>query len=194
MRGKIVVLLLFLFAGLGALGITLAVRFGGEPLPVISNVPDFSLSDQDGKPFDLNRLKETAVVVDFFFTRCMGPCPMMAAEMAKLQAFFSDDPRIRFVSISVDSKNDSASVLREYAESVGAKPERWLFLTGDPLAVTALSEEGFKLAASSWPVGHSIKFVLCDRQGRIRGYYDSSDAKEMETLRKNIVKLLRSEG
>jgi len=193
MRGKTIVLIIFGLAGLGALGISLSVRFGGQPLAVIDNLPEFSLIDQDGKQFGLEQLKETATVVDFFFSRCMGPCPMMAAEMAKLQAIFDAEPRIRFVSISVDPANDTPQVLTEYATSVGAKPRRWKFLTGEGEAIVKLSEEGFKLGASTWPVDHSIKFVLVDKFGRIRGYYDSSEAKAMKDLALDVGRLLRNQ-
>jgi len=192
MRGKLAVGLIFGLALVGALALAIVVRRGATPLPIHGNLPDFNLIDQDGKPFGLEQLKGTATVVDFFFTTCMGPCPMMAVEMGKLQTRFEAEPKLRFVSISVDPRNDSTAALRAYGESVGAKAGKWLFLTGDGDAITKLSEEGFMLAASTWPVGHSTKFVLVDKIGRIRGYYDSVDEKAMKDLVKDIGRLFRS--
>lgn len=191
-KGIVALALIFGLAALGALTLLLVVKHGAEPLTIISNLPDFQLTASDGTPFGLEQLKGKASVVDFFFTRCQGPCPMMAREMGKLQELFSGTDKLRFVSISVDPTNDSCSVLRDYGKSVGADSTRWPFLTGDPEGITSLSENGFKLAASTWPVGHSTKFTLVDKLGRIRGYYDSTDPKAMKDLVDDIGRLFRS--
>ena len=55
---------------------------------------------------------------------------------------------------------------------------RWDFLTGSRDAIATISRDGFKLGISngeepgSGPV-HSTRFVLVDRRGTIRGYYDA---------------------
>jgi len=192
MKGKTVLLLMLVGLGLAAVAIKSSVRWGGSPLPVMSQLPDFSLIDMNGQHFGLKELSETATVVDFVFTRCMGPCPMMALEMGKIQAKFADSPKIRFVSISVDPAYDKPAVLSEYATSVGAIPGKWIFATGEGDSIVALSEKGFMLPASTWPTEHSTRFVLVDKQGRIRGYYDSVEAESMTTLVADIEKLLRS--
>jgi cytochrome oxidase Cu insertion factor (SCO1/SenC/PrrC family) len=38
---------------------------------------------------------------------------------------------------------------------------------------------------------HSPRFVLVDRQGQIRGYYDNRDAKARQRLNEDVSKLLR---
>ncbi len=192
MRGKVALAWIFGLAGLGALGLMLSVKNGGEPLPVIETLPDFHLSDQNSQPFGLAEMKGKAAIVDFFFTHCKGPCPMMAVEMGKLQKRFADIEAIRLISISVDPANDSSQVLTEYAQAVGAQPGKWIFLTGPGDSIVKLSEQGFKLAASTWPVGHSTKFTLVDKTGRIRGYYDSGDDKAMKDLTDDVGRLLRS--
>jgi cytochrome oxidase Cu insertion factor (SCO1/SenC/PrrC family) len=40
-------------------------------------------------------------------------------------------------------------------------------------------------------IGHSSRFVLIDRQGRIRGYYQSRDDAELQRLRRHTAGLLR---
>jgi len=39
-------------------------------------------------------------------------------------------------------------------------------------------------------VTHSLSFVLVDRDGNIRGYFDGGDAAEMQKLRERIKELL----
>jgi protein SCO1/2 len=192
MRGKTALLLMIAGLALAALALRLSVRSNGTPLPIFDNLPEFTLTSQDSLPFHLSDLKQSATIVYFFFTRCMGPCPMMALEMGKLQSRFADSTNICFISISVDPRHDQPTVLRDYAELVDAMPGRWLFFTGDGDSIMKLSEEGFKLPASTWPVSHSTQFVLVDRFGRIRGYYESTEPKAMEDLVKDIGRLLRS--
>jgi cytochrome oxidase Cu insertion factor (SCO1/SenC/PrrC family) len=78
------------------------------------------------------------------------------------------------------------------AQSYGADAERWLFLTGDREEIHRLCEQGFMLGvkpnddpatAAAEPIAHSWRFVLVDRRGRIRGFYDGTDSREMELLR-----------
>lgn len=191
MNGKTALALIFGLAAVAALAIKIAVRMGGEPLPIISELPPFELTDNSGRRFTLNNLIRSATVVDFIFTRCQGPCPMMAAEMGKLQRAFVAQEGLRFLSISVDPAYDTPQVLTEYGAAVGADPGRWTFLTGSAESIVQLSEQGFKLAASTWPVEHSTRFVLVDRRGRIRGYYDSADSEAMTGLAEDIGRLLR---
>ncbi len=192
MNGKTALLAILVGLALAAATIQISVWVSGTPLPIMSKLPDFHLIDQDGAPFSLKDLTETATLVDFVFTRCMGPCPMMALEMGKLQTKFADSPNIRFLSISVDPTNDSPKTLTEYGASIGAIPGKWNFATGDGDSIVALSEKGFKLPASTWPAEHSTRFVLVDKKGQIRGYYESTDPEWMKTLVKDIGRLLRS--
>jgi len=100
-------------------------------------------------------------------------------------------PDLRLVTITVDPKRDTPERLKEYAAKYGADPQRWLFLTGDREAIYRLSTDGFKLAAiveqdevqsTDHPILHSTRFVLVDREGQVRAYYDGTSEKDMERL------------
>ena len=85
---------------------------------------------------------------------------------------------MHLVSFTVDPEKDTPEVLRVYAEKLHARPQRWDFLTGPRDAIHSLSRDGFKLGLSEGaeedggPV-HTTRFVLVDRRGMIRGYYDA---------------------
>jgi cytochrome oxidase Cu insertion factor (SCO1/SenC/PrrC family) len=84
---------------------------------------------------------------------------------------------VHLVSFSVDPEKDTPDVLRGYADKLRKEPLRWDFLTGPIATITSLSRDGFKLGLSegesdSGPI-HSTRFVLVDRDGTIRGYYDA---------------------
>ena len=53
-------------------------------LQKISQVPDFSLTDQTGRTITLADLKGKIWVANFIFTRCKGPCPLSTLRMAEL--------------------------------------------------------------------------------------------------------------
>lgn len=149
-------------------------------------VPEFSLTDQNGQSVTLNTLKGCVWIADFIFTHCGGQCPMMTAQMVRLQRALPPD--IRLVSFSVDPARDTPEVLSRYAKAHGAEEGRWMFLTGSQEVLYRLSREGFRLALEETggsavePIAHSIRLILMDRQGRIRSYYDGSDDQAVQRL------------
>lgn len=164
-------------------------------LPIVAAVPDFRLTDRDGRPFGRQELLGEPWVADFVFTRCPAFCPRMSEEMRRLQDDLSGRSTTRLVSFSVDPEHDTPEVLAAYAERLGAG-ERWHFLTGERSAIHQLGRVGFKLAVEeaaaddpAGPVLHSNRFVLVDADGRIRGYYDSFDAADTGRLRRDLATL-----
>ena len=158
-------------------------------------LPDFSLTDQRGAPLALADLRGKIWVADFIFTSCVTICPPMTDEMAKLQGEFSRED-VYFVSFSVDPERDTPEVLSRYADRYGADHSRWSFLTGEKGAIYQLAHEGFNLAAGRQgsEILHSTRFVLVDRRGQVRGYYDSRSKANLQQLRSDIRTLLREKS
>jgi protein SCO1/2 len=154
------------------------------------DVPDFELVDQDGKPVTLGDLKGHVWVANFFFTSCAVQCPMMNTKMRQIHRALPDGAPARLVSITVDPDNDSPEVLADYAQAFRARDERWMFLTGDKQAIIHLARDGFKLPATDDPNVHSLRLVLVDRDGRIRGYFDSTDDESVASLQQKMTALL----
>ncbi|MDQ2898298.1 MAG: SCO family protein [Acidobacteriota bacterium] len=145
-------------------------------LPNYGHVPAFELTSQTGAPFDRKSLDGSIWVADFIFTNCEGPCPRMSSRMYELQkATGGDMPGLKLVSFTVDPARDTPPVLAEYAKRFQAEPNRWTFLTGDPLTLQLLDREAFKLGNLSGAMDHSTRFVLVDRKGNIRSYYRIGD-------------------
>lgn len=163
-----------------------------EELPVLFQSPDFSLVNQDNKPVGLENLKGRVWIADFIFTRCGGPCPMMTGYMAGLQKTLVGQP-IRFVSFSVDPTYDQPAILKQYATKHGADESNWDFLTGPENKSTLAVAAGMKIAAmpaeGENPIVHSVKFILVDGAGRIRGYYEGTKPDELKKLAENAATL-----
>lgn len=160
-------------------------------LPVLVQLPSFLLMERSRKPIGLDDLRGSVWIADFIFTRCPGPCPLMSSRMFKLQEAFREEASLRLVSISVDPEFDSPEVLREYAERFQAKEGRWLFLTGEKARIHALAQSGFLVGDIQDLTVHSTRFILVDRRGRIRGYYDSQDEEDIQRLIHDAKVLLR---
>ncbi len=169
-------------------------------LPVYWQVPDFKLIDHNGKPFGLKELEGKIWVAEFFFASCAGICPIMNTNMMQVQKAFANNPDVLIVSITVDPQNDTPEVLKEYRKDFNAMEGKWFFLTGDKKAIYRLARHGFKVAAEEMPPQeeggpadfiHSDRFILVDRKGRIRGYYNGTSKEQVEKLIADIERLLR---
>lgn len=188
-------------AFLVALGIWQRNRPPAVTLDVYGEVPEFAFVNERGEPVTKRTYLGTIWVVDFIFTRCGGQCPRMTRSMAELQAWLNaqkiDD--VLMFSLSVDPQHDTTATLQDYALRYNYDPWRWSFGTGDTAAIYRFVRDGFKLgleeapppgtAPENEPIIHSSKFVLVDRRGRIRGYFDGLDPEEMAQLRRAIVAL-----
>ena len=161
-------------------------------LPDFGVIGDWSLTGEDGRKFGSADLAARIWIADFIFTYCAGPCPLMCEGMRDLVKRLPDNPRLRFVSFSVDPRRDTPEVLREFAKQWEA-PERWRFVTGD--GVYNLAYDGFKLEArpaeKPQPGAefiHSTRFTLVDGRGRMRGIYkyDYEEPDSMGPLLKSI--------
>ena len=131
-------------------------------------------------------------VVDFIFTRCKGPCPLMAENMKIVYDEFIGNNNVQIISISVDPEYDSLEILKQYAIDKGVIDKRWNFLSADMESVVDICENGFKLAAEDLPGAHSTKFVLVDEQLNIRGYYSGIEIHSVEQLIRDIKVLSKS--
>jgi protein SCO1/2 len=145
-------------------------------LEVFGDIPHFQLTSQNGQPFDSRTLKGKIWVADFIYTTCPGPCPRMTSQMREVQDAVSKISDVRLVSFTIDPANDTPAVLAAYAKVHGASPVLWYFLTGPIPTLQMLDRDAFKLGNIDGTLQHSTRFVLVDRQGQIRGYYDTSDA------------------
>jgi protein SCO1/2 len=156
------------------------------PLPSYATVPHFQLTAQTGAPFESRSLAGKIWVADFMFTNCAGPCPRMTSQMKQVAKATADNPDVRFVSISIDPKRDTPQVLAAYAAKFRADTNRWVFLTGARESIQHLSRNVFMLGDVDDTLQHSTRFVLVDREGKIRGFYDTSDAGSIPKLVEDI--------
>jgi protein SCO1/2 len=149
---------------------TLARGFAGA-IREAEAAPDFALIDQDGKPLALEDLRGKTLLVDFIYTHCPGPCPILTGTHVTVQRLLPDDlvERVRFVSISLDPARDTPEAMRAYATARGVDLSRWSFLTGDDDTVADVLQRygvGAK-PGENGEIDHLVITYLIDAEGKV---------------------------
>ncbi|HEV8635238.1 MAG TPA: SCO family protein, partial [Chloroflexota bacterium] len=158
--------------------------------------PRFELTDHLGRTARSEDLRGRVVVANFVYTNCPDVCPLLSARMQALQTRLREEKllgdRVQLLSFTVDPARDTPAVLRAYAERYRADPSGWRFLTGPEERLVPLVVDGFHMGVQVLPptpgaaghggdmhepyeVMHSGRFVLIDRQWRVRAVPDASD-------------------
>ena len=184
---------------LGFAGLALAIPVGalfftaraGRELPVLAELPAFSLLDEQGRSFRRDDLLGRVWIADFVFTACSDACPRLQQKMKRIQdrlVPLEQGGNIGLLSITVDPERDTPQKLRQYGQIFGARDGLWRYLTGPQQEVERTVVKGFHIAMAKMPaplesdshteafdIMHGERLVLVDAKGRIRGYYDADE-------------------
>lgn len=148
-------------------------RGASEPLPTLWPVPSYRLVDQNGRTRTPEELLGSVWVADFIFTSCKSVCPVLSAKMVQIQRAIGD-PRLRFVSFSVDPERDTPEALRAYATRWAPDESRWTLLATTKESLADLAK-GMKTFVERQPdpdaTLHTSELFLIDAKGRVRGLY-----------------------
>jgi protein SCO1/2 len=158
-------------------------------------VADFRLTSQEGKTVSQADLNNSIYVANFFFANCQGICKKMTSQMTRVQEKFKSNPNVKIVSYTVDPARDSVEALDAYAQTYGADPKMWYFLTGPKKEIYDLAINSYMLPAQETNDGtvdfiHSEKFLLVDKDKHVRGIYDGTSQKDVDRLMTEIQVLL----
>jgi protein SCO1 len=163
------------------------------PAPPAMNLPlpSFELQNEHGEPFGSEQLRGKVWIANFIFTSCPTVCPRLTQRMAELQHRGRNlGEAFHLVSFTVDPENDTPDKLAAFSRLYRPNPRRWSFLTGPLGEVETTVVKGFKIAMGKeeaapgiFSVFHGERFVLVDRHGSIRGYYEATDESMDELMR-----------
>lgn len=169
---------------------------GGPADTVYQSVPAYQLVDQAGQAVTNQTFAGRAYVTDFFFATCPGICPKLQSALLSVYKKFPTEPRISFLSITIDPQHDSTAVLKDYAERLGiTDASRWHFASlGDRAKSFELANHLLTgvVPDSLAPGGlaHNGVLALVDDRGYIRGAYDGLNAEQVANLQRDIPILL----
>ncbi len=150
----------------------------GAPFPVIGKpAPNFTLTSQSGAHVQLAQFRGKLVVLDFIYTHCTDVCPLVTANLARVQrqlvarGWWITD--IVFVSVTTDPARDTPGVLLMYARRYAADLHGWSFLTGSRQTLAAVYRTyGVVVRPSGAGLqAHSLPIFVISRQGIVLGAY-----------------------
>ncbi len=138
-----------------------------EPLPA----PDFALIDQDGNTMQLSSLRGKVVLLDFIYTSCPGPCPLLSRKFSQFQKTLGKrvGKEVVLLSITVDPQHDTPAVLKEYARRYQADTAGWKFLTGSTQAIVSVAYQygADFYGESGKEINHLVATYIIDQAGNM---------------------------
>jgi len=187
---KIFILFIFIFYS----SLLFAKKNPAHP-PVYKQTKPYLLIDQNERFFNLKTLKGEPWLVQFIFSRCLGPCPLLLQRFKKLDASLPSN--VKLISITVDPEYDSPNVLTSLIQERDFASPRWFFLTGKKDTVYQCIRENFLVGITENPSTenpndtfiHSTKIVLVDATGKIRGYYDGLNPDDAKKILRDVNRL-----
>jgi len=187
-------LIAFLLVAMVIGGISwLAVRTLGGPeeiesatvLPERQPLPEFSLLDHEGAPFDRERLVGRTSLLFFGFTHCPDICPatleLLASARRELAAGSTAESRLpQIVFVSVDPERDTPERLAAYVGHFGPGT---IGVTGSEEKLRALTEPlGIwfekQPMGDGYTVSHSTAVLVVDPQARLQALFASPHRQE----------------
>ncbi|MCB9189612.1 MAG: SCO family protein [Flavobacteriales bacterium] len=144
-------------------------------------------SDYEGKPY----------VAYFFFSNCPKICPKINSNMK----YFQEQTKgldFNVIAHTVDPERDTVDRLKFYGDEYGFDYSNYNFVTGDKQTIYELGINSYLVpnqedALAPGGFLHSEKLILIDSKGRIRGYYEGTEIKEVDHLIEDLKLLIKLE-
>lgn len=202
----IILIIFFMVLGIAFLGYYYKVTHEQKKLvlPIVGDnqghhVQDFSFVNQDGRTITNADVKGKIYVVSYFFATCKGICPKMNENMTKVYKAFKGNKDVLILSHTVDPVKDTVAALKAYSLRFDADASQWMFLTGDKKKLYDMARYSYLINAEDTAAGtkieddfiHDEHYVLVDRYGRIRGFYNGLENNDVGKLISDINALLQ---
>lgn len=166
--------------------------------PVTHRVAPFSLVDQQERVTTERDLDGKIHVASFLFAECPSVCPTLVKRLKPVQDAIRNRDDVVMVSYSVTPVQDTPEVLAAFGRARGIDPSKWKLLTGDLGEISRVIRESYFADDTRVIDGtpesrilHTEKVLLVDRERRLRGIYNGTNAFEMERLVEDIEALER---
>lgn len=140
--------------------------------PIGKPVPDFTLTNQDGRAVSLSSLRGKVVAVTFIYTRCPLPdyCPRMITNLQAVERRFPErvGKDLALAAVTFDPQYDTPERLKEYARAFKVDRPGWQLLTG---TVEDVSRVCGMFGVEFWPdeglITHTLQTAVIDREGKL---------------------------
>ncbi|HCJ30167.1 MAG TPA: cytochrome c oxidase assembly protein [Pseudomonas sp.] len=144
-------------------------------LPQGRDVPDLTLTNQDGESVSMAQLEGRWNLLFFGYTFCPDICPATLAELRQLRGKLPEETRQRMqpILVSVDPERDTPEQLKTYLDYFGAG---FIGLTGPLDDIQTLANAvgvpfiPADTSKESYTVDHGGNLALVGPDGRLRGF------------------------
>lgn len=142
--------------------------------------------DQRGDTVRFADMKAPVRVLAMAYTNCTATCPLIVADMKKVQASVPAARRgdVRFLIVSLDPERDTPGRLAAWARETKLDESRWTLLNGDDGAVRELAAT-IGVRYQSLPgneIAHTNGLTVIDADGRVRHEQQGLGAASAETV------------
>ena len=161
-------------------------------------VPDFSLTNQDGKRISIKDFKGKALAITFIYAKCPLPdyCIRMSTNFSdlanQLKANTELKDKIRLLSISFDPANDTPAKLRSYGigylgNDPNTKFDIWQLAVGKDEEVRKIADF-FGLRYEVDPndkttINHSLRTAVISPEGKVTKIFPGNEWTPAELLK-----------
>ena len=142
---------------------------------------DFSLTDQQGRTYQLSQHRGEVLALFFGYTHCPDFCPLTLSKLSTVQNLVEQPFHVLFVT--VDPERDNAEQLRTYLSSFDLPVTG---LTGEPEQIAEVARRygaGYQrqqtAGSPDYVVDHSTRTYLIDREGVVRYLFSNEDSPEL---------------
>lgn len=111
-----------------------------DSLPVLGQIPDYTLTNQLGQQVSSKLFKGKVRVVTFLFPYCQGYCPLIAHNFVSLEqelkaAKMAD--KVQLIAFNVDPDSTGPAQMKIFQQQYGWDPSdtHWQYLTGAPAEI-----------------------------------------------------------
>ncbi len=178
------------------IGIVAVPKPGQEPPPINENfaqigreAPDFSLTDQDGKPISMRDFRGKALAITFIYARCPLPdyCIRMSTNFSdtahQINADKALSDKMRLLSVSFDRENDTPQKLRSYGLGYMGKGATelgvWQLAIGSDAEVRKIADfYGLRYEVDEndkAQINHSLRTIVIGPDGKVRKIYAGNE-------------------
>lgn len=187
------------------IGIIAAAR-PGQPEPDVNGnfaqvgqvVPDFTLTNQDGKKISLKDFRGKALAITFIYAKCPLPdyCIKMSTNFSDVVGLVrsNDEVRdnIRLLSISFDPANDTPEKLRSYGigylgNDPKAKFDTWQLAVGKDAEVRKIADFfGLRYEVDQndkTQINHSLRTAVISPEGKVTKIFSGNEWTPIQLLK-----------
>jgi protein SCO1 len=163
-------------------------------LPVLPIGGDFTLIDQDARPFTLSSLEGKVVLIFFGYTMCPDACPTTLSKLSSAYSRLTPEERARVkaVYITIDPERDTPAVMKDHLTYFGVDA---IGLSGTPEDTAKVAaqfgahfERTSDKTAAGYLMSHTVSVFGLDAKGQTRVLIDYEAS--VDTVVKEIRALL----